>query len=235
MLPIAILRFSPTEGPGHLARWLDGQALASTLVALDAGAAVPPQARAFSGIAMMGGPMGVNDDLPWIAPVTELLRDAVAHRVPVLGHCLGGQLLAKALGANVARAPTPEMGWIDVTIDQGVASREWFGGRAAFKAFQWHYDAFAVPAGATRVAASRFTPAQAYVVDDRHVGMQFHVEMTSELIEDWIGTGAGELPARSSAAQQSAADIRAGVPEHLAALSAVADDVYARWARGLVR
>jgi len=235
MLPIAILRFSPTEGPGHFARWLDRQALASTLVPLDAGAVVPAQARAFAGIVMMGGPMGVNDDLPWIAPVTDLLRDAVAQRVPVLGHCLGGQLLAKALGATVARAPTPEMGWIDVTIDAGDARREWFGGRAAFKAFQWHYDAFAVPADGTRVATNPYTPAQAFVVDDRHVGMQFHVEMTPALIEDWIGSGADELPARSSAAQQSAADIRAGVPMHLTALSAVADDVYARWARGLVR
>jgi len=235
MLPIAILRFSPTEGPGHFARWLDRHALASTLVPLDAGAAVPPKARAFSGIAMMGGPMGVNDDLPWTAPVTDLLRDAVAQQVPVLGHCLGGQLLANALGATVARAPIPEIGWIDVTIDDSGARRDWFGGRAAFKAFQWHYDAFAVPAGGTRVAASRFAPAQAYIVDDRHVGMQFHVEMTRDMIEDWIGTGAGELPDRSSASQQSAADIRAGVPEHLAALSSVADDVYARWARGLVR
>jgi len=235
MLPIAILRFSSTEGPGHFARWLDRQALASTLVPLDAGAAAPPEARAYSGIAMMGGPMGVNDDLPWIAPVSDLLRDAVAHQVPVLGHCLGGQLLAKALGATVARAPIPEVGWIDVTIDDAAARRDWFGGRAAFKAFQWHYDAFTVPAGATHVAASRFAPAQAYVVDDRHVGMQFHVEMTADMIEDWLGTGGAELPARSSAAQQSAEDIRAGVPQHLAALSAVADDVYARWARGLVR
>jgi GMP synthase-like glutamine amidotransferase len=235
MLPIAILRFSPAEGPGHFARWLDRHALASALVAIDAGAAVPPAARAFSGIAMMGGPMGVNDDLPWIAPVIELLRDAVAHQVPVLGHCLGGQLLAKALGATVARAPSPEMGWIDVTLEDERARREWFGGRAAFTAFQWHYDAFAVPAAGTRLATSPFTSAQAFVVDDRHVGMQFHVEMTLELIEDWIRTGAAELPARSSAARQSAEDIRAGVPRHLAALTAVADDVYARWARGLVR
>ncbi len=235
MLPIAILRFSPTEGPGHLARWLDRHALASALVAIDAGAPVPMDARAFSGIAMMGGPMGVNDDLPWIAKVIDLLRHAVAQQVPVLGHCLGGQLLAKALGGTVDRAPVPEMGWIDVTIDDNEARGEWFGGRAGFTAFHWHYDAFSVPAGRTSVAASRFTPAQGFVVDDRHIAMQFHVEMTPELIEDWLRTGAGELPARSSASQQSADDIRAGVPQHLAALSAVADDVYTRWARGLVR
>lgn len=235
MQPVAILRFSPTEGPGHFARWLERNALAATLVPVDAGAPVPPDPRAFSGIAMMGGPMGVNDDLPWIAPVTALLRDAVAQGVPVLGHCLGGQLLAKALGATVARAPEPEIGWIDVAVDAGHARRDWFGGRAAFTAFQWHYDAFAVPAAGVRVATSPHTPAQAFVVDDRHIGMQFHVEMTPDLIEDWLRTGARELPDHSGASRQSAADIRAGVAAHLAALSAVADDVYARWARGLAR
>lgn len=235
MRPIAVFRFSPTEGPAYFADWLDAHALPWRLVALDRGEPVPDDAREFAGIAMMGGPMGVNDDLPWIARVTDLLRDAVAQQVPVLGHCLGGQLFAKALGATVARAPVPEMGWIDVTIDDNEARGEWFGGRAGFTAFHWHYDAFAVPAGGTRVAASRFTPAQGFVVDDRHMAMQFHVEMTPELIEDWLTTGAGELPARSSASQQSAADIRAGIPAHLATLSAVADDLYARWARGLVR
>ena len=235
MLPIAIFRFSPTEGPGHFARWLDRRALPSKVVAIDEGAQVPADPRAFSGIAMMGGPMGVNDGLPWIAPLTALLRDAVAQRVPVLGHCLGGQLLASALGAPVARAQDAEQGWVDVTVSDAAAGRDWFGGRTAFTSFQWHYDAFAVPPGATRVAASDFESNQAFAVDGLHLGMQFHVEMTRDLIDSWLSTGSAELPARSSAARQSAADIRVGVAAHLDALSAVADDVYSRWAAGLVR
>lgn len=234
MLPIAIFRFSPTEGPGYLAQWLDRRALPWKLIAIDEGAPVPPDSREYSGVAMMGGAMGVNDELPWIDPLLGLLRDAVARKVPVLGHCLGGQMLAKALGAPVARAQNAEQGWVDVTVSDAVAGREWFGGRATFTSFQWHYDAFAVPEGAVRVATSPSGPNQAFIVDDRHLGMQFHVEMTRDLIDSWLATGSRELPQRSDSARQSTADIRAGIAPHLGALSAVAGDVYARWARGLV-
>jgi GMP synthase-like glutamine amidotransferase len=182
----------------------------------------------------MGGPMGVNDALPWIEPVCGLLRAAVAARVPVLGHCLGGQLLAKALGAQVARAGVHEIGWIDVDVTDASAQAAWFGGRPRFTTFQWHYDAFAVPPGATRVLGNAFNANQAYVVDGRHVGMQCHVEMTRELVETWLATGASELPTASSASAQSAADIRRDLDRRLAELHAVADDVYARWATGLV-
>src|SRR4051794_39211058 len=111
MRPVAILRFSRTEGPAYFADWLDARAIPWQLIAVDEGIAVPHDPRAFAGIAMMGGPMSVNDPLPWIEPTCALLRDAVAAAVPVVGHCLGGQLLAKALGAPVTRAPVAEIGW----------------------------------------------------------------------------------------------------------------------------
>ena len=235
MSPVAIFRFSPTEGPAYFADWLDAHGLAWQLFALDAGAQVPADARAFAGIGMMGGPMSVNDALPWVAPVGALLRDAVATKVPVIGHCLGGQLLAQALGARVERAAVAEIGWIDVDVCEATARDEWFGGRGVFTAFQWHFDVFALPEGATRVLTNRFNANQAYVVDDRHIGLQCHVEMTRELTETWVSSGADELPATSSASLQNAEDIRHDLDARVAALNAVADDIYARWARGLVR
>jgi GMP synthase-like glutamine amidotransferase len=180
----------------------------------------------------MGGPMSVNDPLPWIEPVLELLRGAVAADVPVIGHCLGGQLLARALGGEVTRAKAPEIGWIDVDVTSPAAG-EWFGGRGRFATFQWHYEAFSLPAGATRVLTNAHNVNQAYAVGDRHVGLQCHVEMTDALVGSWLATGASELPATSTAARQSAADIRRDLPARLAALHAVADDLYSRWARGL--
>src|SRR5712691_11147864 len=194
MRDVAILRFSPTEGPAYLAEWLDAQGIPWHLVAIDEGAAVPADPRAFAGIAMMGGPMSVNDALPWVAPLGSLLGDAVAARVPVIGHCLGGQLLAKALGAQVRRAPTPEIGWIDVDVADAGAGREWFGGRTRIETFQWHAETFALPVGATRVLTNRFNVNQAYVVDGRHLGLQCHIEMTHDLVESWLRTGASELP-----------------------------------------
>ena len=234
MRPVAILRFSPTEGPAFFADWLDRRALGYSIVALDAGVPVPRDPRAYAGLALMGGPMGVNDALPWIEPVCGLLRAAVEAGVPVLGHCLGGQLLAKALGARVARAGVHEIGWIDVDVTDASAQAAWFGGRPRFTTFQWHYDAFAVPAGATPVLASAFNRNQAFVVDGRHIGLQCHIEMTRALVETWLATGASELPETSSASAQSAVDIRRDLDRRLADLHAVAGDVYARWASALV-
>jgi GMP synthase-like glutamine amidotransferase len=235
MRPVAIFRFSPSEGPGYFADWLDAQGLSWRLVALDQSEPVPADPHAFAGIGLMGGPMSVNDGLAWNAPLSALLRRAVADAVPVFGHCLGGQLLAQALGAAVTRAPVPEIGWLDVDVCDVAARSEWFGGRAAFTTFQWHYDAFALPAGATAVLTNAFNARQGYVVAGRHIGLQCHIEMTRALVEDWLATGAPELPVASSPAVQSAADVRRDLDARIAALHAVADDVYARWARGLAR
>ncbi len=234
MLPVAIFRFSPTEGPAYFADWLGEHGISTQMIAIDAGAPVPTDSRAFAGIAMMGGPMSVNDALPWIEPLFSLLREAVAEKVPVIGHCLGGQLLAKALGARVTRA-VPEIGWIDVATTDADARRQWFGGRNAFTSFQWHGETFGLPPGATRVLSNPHNENQAYVIDDRHMGFQCHVEMTHDLVETWLSTGMNDLPRASTPAVQSASEISRDLDARVAALHAVADDVYARWAAGLRR
>ena len=235
MRPIAIFRFSKTEGPAHFAEWLDRASLPWTLIAVDEGQAIPADPAQFSGIGMMGGPMSATDALPWIEPLSALLRDAVARRVPVIGHCLGGQLLAQALGARVQRTGTPEIGWIDVETTDVAAERTWFGGHARFTPFQWHYDVFELPPGAVRVLTNRFNPNQGYVIDDRHIGFQCHIEMTQDLVETWCLTGADEIAAPSSPMRHSREQILRDMPERLTALQAVADGIYARWGQGLVR
>ena len=232
MKPVAIFRFSRTEGPGHFSEWLDAQDIPWRLVALDRNEAVPTDPQAFSGIGMMGGPMSVNDQLAWKTPLVRLLRDAVAADVPVIGHCLGGQLFAHALGAPVTRAATPEIGWSAVQVIGDGAP--WFGNRGAFRTFQWHYDVFALPPGAARVLTNAFNVEQAYTLG-KHIGFQCHIEMTRDMVETWCRSGGDELPERSSDAIQSREDIFTDVEARLAALSRVADDVYAHWARGLAR
>jgi GMP synthase-like glutamine amidotransferase len=233
MRQVLIFRFSPTEGPAHFADWLDARALPWRVCALDRGEAVPDDPRAFAGVGMMGGPMSATDALSWIAPLSSFLREAVAREVPVIGHCLGGQLLAQALGGSVVPAPAPEIGWGEVAACDAGARDAWFGGRAGFTAFQWHYDAFTLPRGATRVLTNAFCAEQAFVVDGRHIGFQCHVEMTRELVLAWCDAGAAELPAASTAARQSRSDIVRDLGRRVAALNAVADGVYARWARSL--
>ena len=235
MRPIAIFRFSPTEGPAHFAEWLDAASLPWQLIAVDAGDPVPADPRAFSGIGMMGGPMSVTDALAWIDPLSRLLRDAVAQDIPVIGHCLGGQLLAQALGARVQRTTVPEIGWIDVQSTDAAAQQAWFGGAASFTPFQWHYDVFELPSGAARVLTNRFNPNQAYVIGDRHIGFQCHIEMTQDLVLTWCRTGAGEIAEPGTPPRQSRDEILCDLPQRIAALQAVADGVYARWVHGLAR
>jgi len=235
MRPIAVFRFSPTEGPAHFAEWLDRESLPWELLAIDAGTPVPADARRYAGIGMMGGPMSATDALAWIGPLSAFLRDAVAERVPVIGHCLGGQLLAQALDASVRRTAVPEIGWIDVESSDAGARDAWFGGRERFTPFQWHYDVFDVPAGATRVLTNRFNRNQAYVLDDRHIGFQCHIEMTRDLVETWCRSGADEIAAPGTPPRQSADEIGRDLDARVAALQAVADGVYARWAQRLLR
>lgn len=234
MRPVAIFRFSPTEGPGRLAEWLDARGIPRRMFALDEGEAVPPEPTPFSGIAMMGGPMSANDPLPWNAPLSGLLRSAVAADVPVLGHCLGGQILARALGATVTRTSRPEVGWGEVRTMDNDDARGWFGRRNAFITFQWHYDVFALPPGATRVLTNAVNPEQAYTLG-KHIGFQGHIEMTRSMVETWCRTGAAELPKQTVGATQSREEILSNVARRLRDLGEVADGVYTHWAKGLVR
>jgi GMP synthase-like glutamine amidotransferase len=235
MPPIAIFRFSETEGPAYFAEWLDAASLPWRLIAVDQGEPIPVDPRAFAGIAMMGGPMSVNDPLPWIEPMLQLAREAMNAKIPVLGHCLGGQLLARALGARVTRSPVPEIGWVDVEAPDAPARDAWFGGRARFTTFQWHFETFDVPEGATRVLTNAFNRNQAFVVDDRHVALQCHVEMTPELVRAWCDSAAAEIEGPGTSARQTRAEILGDLQARIDDLQAVADDVYARWARGIAR
>lgn len=236
MKPVAVFRFSGTEGPGHFATFLEANRVPWQLVKLDEGDAVPASAAAFSGLGFMGGPMSANDELPWTQPVLALMRDAVNRSVPVIGHCLGGQLLARALGGQVSRNPVKEIGWNPVRIEDTALAREWFGATPpAFTTFQWHGDAFTIPPGGERILTGKYCPNQAYVVGDRHLGMQCHVEMTPEMIASWVKAGgAREIQENlSSPAVQPVEKIQAEMPARLPELSRTAERLYTRWSKGL--
>lgn len=234
MKPVAIFRHSATEGPGYFATYLDARGIPWRLIKLDEGEAVPGDATAFSGLVFMGGPMSVNDDLPWIPKVLELIRQGVAADVPVLGHCLGGQLMSKALGGVVGRNPVKEIGWGEVEVADNPVAREWFGpDLRSFESFHWHGETFSIPAGGVRIMGNRNCENQGFVVG-KNLGMQCHVEMTEQLIDSWCESGAKEIEqSRSSPAVQTPEQIQASMQEKITAMRRVADRLYDRWVEGL--
>ena len=234
MKPVAIFRHSPTEGPGYFATFLAQQNIPLVLIKIDAGEPAPTDISAYSGLVFMGGPMSVNDDLPWIAPVMSLIRTAVAEDIPVLGHCLGGQLIAKALGGKVTKNPVKEIGWGEVSVVDQPTARAWFGDAPAkFLSFHWHGETFSVPTGATRILESPYCTNQAYVLG-KHLGMQCHVEMTREMIETWCAGGQAEIDAaQNSPGVQTPAQIAVEMDTRVAALNAVAAQLYTQWIKGL--
>jgi GMP synthase-like glutamine amidotransferase len=235
MKPVAILRTARSEGPGYFASYLERGSIPWQLVALDEGAPVPRDPRLFSGLAFMGGAMSVNDDLPWIRSALELIREALRKDVPVLGHCLGGQLMSKALGGAVRANPYKEIGWGEVrACDNGLA-RAWLGELQAFEAFHWHGETFSIPPGATRVLENAHCANQAFALG-KHFGMQCHVEMTEELIRTWAEGGADEIrAAAASPAVQSPEDMARDMQARLERLHEVADRIYDKWTENLRR
>jgi GMP synthase-like glutamine amidotransferase len=162
-----------------------------------------PDPRGYDAVVPLGSRWSVNDGdngMDWITSELAMARDAHAEGVPMLGVCFGGQLLARALGGSVTRAPTPEIGWYDVTSSRTdlVPSGPWF---------EWHFDRFTIPDGAVEIARTG-SASQAFVLG-RTMGIQFHPEVDDELLEMWLaGDGADEIARLGRTADQLRAATR---------------------------
>lgn len=237
MLPVAIFRHAPTEGPGYFAIFLEQHGIPWRLIAVDDGETVPATANGFSGLCFMGGPMSVNDPLPWIDAVCVLIREAAGRNIPIIGHCLGGQLISKALGGVITRNPVKELGWGEATGEDDATARYWLGAYAGNvgTVFHWHGESFSIPSGATRLFANQYCTNQMFALGP-HLGMQCHVEMTPEMISTWCEQWAEE--AASVAGQpsvQTPGTMHAEIGERLPAMRRLSDQLYSVWIRGLRR
>jgi len=174
----------------------------------------------------------VNDDLPWIPPVLEAIRRAVGAAVPCLGHCLGGQLMSKALGGEVTRSPVKEIGWGMVQVGDGADARRWFGDVREFLSFHWHGETFSIPRGATRILGSPYCANQAFALGP-HLGMQCHVEMTPEMIRRWYADAGDELRGHIGPSVQTPEQAEECIAERVRDLNAVAARLYDHWVKHL--
>ena len=232
MLPILIFQHQPSEGPGYFAEVLARRQIPFKLVRVDAGAAVPTRADEAAALVFMGGPMSVNDPLPWVDQELALIRQAAERGMPVLGHCLGGQLIAKALGGTVTPMESREIGWHPVQQVPSSAAREWLPGLPErVDAFHWHGEMFSIPPQAVRLLRNEHCPNQAFV-HGNILGLQCHVEMTAEMVHDWTAQFGHELTETAPHVQDRATLI-SELDARLAELHRLADALYGRWLSGL--
>ena len=207
------------------------------MIAIDEGQAVPATAEDYSGLCFMGGPMSVNDPLPWIASICALIGDAVRRNIPVIGHCLGGQLISKALGGHVTKNPVKEIGWGSAEATNDALAQHWLGKMAGASntVFQWHGETFSLPPGASRLLANAYCANQMYVLGP-HLGMQCHVEMTPEMIATWCAQWADEaLSVAGQPSAQTPTEMLAQISDRLPAMRQLSEQLNSVWIKGLVR
>lgn len=180
------------EGPAAIEHWANGTGYTITGSQLFRGDALP-EPRVFDLLVVLGGPMSVNDEqeYPWLAEEKRLLRRSIDSDRAVLGICLGAQMIASALGARVYRAVEKEIGWLPVRRVKTDGVGALFPQR--FTPLHWHGETFDLPSGAARLAETDAVPNQAFQLDNKVVGLQFHIEATPQSVHALIENAAHEI------------------------------------------
>lgn len=234
MHPVLIFRHQEYEGPGYLQHVLHQNRIPYRILFIDQGEAVPESIDQCSALVFMGGPMSVNDDLPWIEAELNLIRQARDARLPVLGHCLGGQLISKAFGGQITANKVKEIGWLAVDKVDNAASNDWLVGlHDRFDVFHWHGETFSLPSDATLILKSDHCEHQAFVLDNI-LALQCHIEMQAPMVQQWAQCYADELQSEQQTVQseqQMLADLEGKVEK----LQTVADCLYQRWLQPLLK
>jgi GMP synthase (glutamine-hydrolysing) len=230
MKPVLVLQNLTADGPAYLATWLRQQGVPFEVRNTEAGEPYPDDLAPYSALTLLGGEWSANDDRPSLRQAERLVLQAMDSDRPVIGHCLGGQLMARALGARVVDAPAPEIGWQVLDVFDTPAARSWLGAPGPRRVFHWHYDAFELPAGAERLASSAACPNQAFSIG-RHIALQFHAEVDAEKLGRWVlDDGDRYRHALAVHPTVQAADVmRAGTATELAGHQRLAAHLYRRW------
>jgi len=213
----------PFEGLGSIADWLTKGGYEITRTCFFDEARLPDPG-AIDLLIIMGGPMSVNDEAeyPWLIAEKRFIREAIDSAVPVLGVCLGAQLIAAAAGAGVYRNPETEIGWFPIygipASDSSV-----FGFPPQVDVFHWHGETFDLPPGAIRIAKGDTCENQAFQLGRSVIGLQFHLETTPQTAGELVSHCGDELTPSPSV--QTAEEILQAGPERYSAIHQVMDDV----------
>lgn len=233
MKPVLVLQHVRRETLGSLESVLRQAGLTWQYVELFTGVPERLDLDRASGLIVLGGPMNVDetDRYPFLAAEVQWIRQAVQRSLPMLGICLGSQLLAKAFGARVFPNPVKEIGWYEVELTPAAAEDLLFAQCPPRPVvFQWHGDTFDLPPEAVLLATSPLCRHQAFRIGRQAYGLQFHIEMTAELIDTWLAypENDAELAGLPYIDPQQ---IRQQTPAMLPRLQAVGSEVLCRFAR----
>ncbi|MEM8598723.1 MAG: type 1 glutamine amidotransferase, partial [Bacteroidota bacterium] len=193
-----VLQHVPFEGPAYVATWAQSRGHTLSTAHLYNGVSLPSPG-AFDGLVVMGGPMNIyeEDRYPWLANEKAFIRGTIDDGKPVVGVCLGAQLIADVLGSRVVPVGQKEIGWFPLSLTpEGRAHPMFAQAPASFPVFHWHGETFALPAGAVHLARTPLCETQVYLWGDRVLGLQCHFEMTPESIGT-IMAGCGDELAKA--------------------------------------
>lgn len=232
MKPVRIFQHVACEGPGYLGTFLEQHNVPFEVICIDEGISVPTNLDDISGLVFMGGGMNVTDPLQWINEEKELIRTAIAKNIPVMGICLGAQLMSAALNGKIIHDPNMEIGWHAVEADINNKDNEWLEELPdEFVPFHWHADTFTVPEEATVLLHSKCRMNQAFSINNS-IAMQFHLEMTTEMVKEWVHLFNSDLENATPCVQNSH-EIISNLQIKINTLHQIADVFYGRWIKGL--
>ena len=208
-LSVLVFQHEPDDGPGYLGEALIQRGARLTTVRLDKAESVPDTAP-YNMLLVMGGTMNVYQEnkYPWLVEETQAIREVVEVGKAVLGVCLGGQLLAKALGAQVHLGAATEIGLIPITLTEAGEKDPLFEGLSQVEAVEWHDDTFDIPSGAVALAHSHGCAHQAFRFGRYVYGLQFHPEVSPAMLAEWIKSE--NAPSTDRSDFQRAVEVKAG-------------------------
>jgi GMP synthase-like glutamine amidotransferase len=229
MKPIRIFQHQSWIGPGRVTEILSDKTLPFEIISIDRGAVIPSTVDDVSAMVFLGGTMSANDPLPWIDAELALIREGQARGMPMLGHCLGSQLISKALGGTVAPMPAKEIGWYKVTRNESAESGAWLKKvPLEFEILIWHHDAFTLPPGAMPLYSSTYCPDQAFVLGNT-LATVAHIEVTAPLLQKWLDIYGYDIEP-ISASVQPIEDIRQSLGARVQHMHAtLTDHLYEHW------
>lgn len=188
-MKVIIIKHIDIEGPGTIADFLNDMGIPYEVIDVFDGKSLPDSLSNTAAVIILGGPMNVyeEDKYPFLKDEDEFLKEVIRKDLPALGLCLGAQLIAKAKGAIVKKAREKEIGWFKVSLTRDGLNDPLFQGFSRdIDVFQWHGDTFEIPEGALKLAESEICPNQAFKIGGKIYGLQFHLEVTEEMIQQWF-------------------------------------------------